>query len=117
MPRRLPGLDLRRPLGDETFSGQFPATVVIAVALTSSLVDSAQVDVEQAALLLISPDVAVDGLVADREEAAAGEVAADLLGAPLSAQQFVDERENLRRCRMTLVITSGVTKAPVRGTR
>ena len=93
MPRLLPGLDSRRPLGDEPFSGQFSATVVAAVAFPSSLAGTSQVGVESPALLLISPDVTVDRLVADREEAGAAAVTGDLLGAPLPAQQFVDGGE------------------------
>ena len=51
--------------------------------------------VEHAALALVSPDVAVDGLVADRELPRPPQVARDLLGAPLPAQQLLDEGEVL----------------------
>jgi hypothetical protein len=97
VPRPLPRLDLRRPLRDRALSRQSAAAVVGAVALPAPLAGPAQVGIEQTACLFISPDVAVDGLVADREESSPAEVARDLLGAPLPAQQPVDGGEVFRR--------------------
>ena len=53
--------------------------------------------VKRPARALIPPDVAVDGLVADREEPLPPEVSRDLLGAPLPAEQLVYQREVFRR--------------------
>src|SRR5215207_9548755 len=91
------GLDLGGSLRDQALAGESAAAVVSAVALAPPLPGASQVGVERPAPLLIPPDVAVDRLVADREEAGAGEVARDLLGAPLAAQQPVDYGEVFRR--------------------
>ena len=48
---------------------------------------------ERHAVLLVAPDVAVYGLVTDGEEFCPAQVARDLFGAPLLAQQLFDERE------------------------
>ena len=50
---------------------------------------------KESALLIISPDVAVNRLVADGEEPGPAQVTRDLLGAPLPAQQFIDSSEVL----------------------
>src|SRR5919197_1784681 len=110
VPRLLPSLDLRGALGDGAFTGQFPATIIAAVAFTPTLAGSPEVCVEESSLALVAPDVAVDGLVADREQAFAGEVARDLLGAPLPAQQPVDEREVRGR---EALVAAGAGAAPV----
>ncbi len=86
-------LDLRRALRDQALPREPAAAVVGAVALPAPLPRPAQVGVERPALFLISPDVAVDGLVADEEPTGPAEVAGDLFGAPLTAQQLVYQRE------------------------
>ena len=63
-------LDRGRPLRDHALAGQPPAAVVGTVA--PALAGPAQVGVEQTALTLVAPDVAVDGLVADREQPLGG---------------------------------------------
>ena len=90
-------LDRRGSLRDETFSGQSSTTVIAAVALAAPLAGPSQMGVEQPSRLLVSPDVAVDGLVADGELPQTAEMSGDLLGTPLAAQQLVDLGEVLGR--------------------
>src|SRR3712207_8484661 len=73
----------------------FPYTTLFRspVALPAPFPGPAQVGVKQPTAFLIAPDVAVDGLVADRELACAGEMPRDLLGAPLAAEQGVYRSE------------------------
>jgi hypothetical protein len=52
---------------------------------------AAEAEVERAAPLLVLPDVAVDGLVADPERAGQGEPSGDLLGAPELVEQGFDQ--------------------------
>jgi len=58
-------LDLRRTLSEHALAGEPSAAIVSSVALTSPLARAAQVEVERPALSLVTPDVAVDRLVAD----------------------------------------------------
>ncbi len=82
----------RGPRREVALPGESPATVISPVALAAMLRDDAQVRPQGAALLLVRPDVAVDGFVADREQAEARTPADHLLGTPIFPQQGFDER-------------------------
>lgn len=86
-------LDLGRALRDHPLPGEPAAAVVSPVALTPLLPGSAQVGVELPAAPLVAPDVAVDGLVAGGESPRQAQVPGDMLGAPLSPEQPVHDRE------------------------
>jgi hypothetical protein len=68
--------------------GEAPAAVVAPVALPAALARSAQMFVQGAATSQIPPDVAIDGLVADRQLSLQAQVPGDLFGAPLLPQQL-----------------------------
>src|SRR5205085_3494510 len=85
----------RGSLREGALAGQFSAAIVAAVALAASLAGAAQVRVEQPSLALISPDVAVDGLAADPQPPLPGEMSGHLFGAPLPAQQLLDQHQVL----------------------
>jgi hypothetical protein len=68
--------------GDVPFPGQPSATVVGAVAFSALLSGAPQVGVEVATCGLVGPDIAVDGLVTDREPSLGLEAPGDLFGAP-----------------------------------
>jgi len=77
-----------RALADVTFAGKTTAAVIRAVAFAPSLAGAAQVRVQRATEHSITPDVAVDRLVADGERAA--QSATDLLGAPQFTKLGID---------------------------
>src|SRR6188768_18640 len=73
-----------RALADVTFAGETTPAVVGAVAFAPSFASTAQVRVQRATEDSVTPDMAVDRLVANGERAA--QPAADLLGAPQFAK-------------------------------
>ena len=76
---------------DRPLSGQSSSRVVGAVSLTSQFGGAAQVLVDGATASFVSPDVTINGLVADLEDSVATEPSSDLLGAPVVLEQFLDE--------------------------
>jgi len=72
--------------GDMPFSGQPSATVVGAVAFSALLSGTPQVGVELSSCGFVGPDIAVDGLVTDRELSLGPEAPGDLFGAPETLQ-------------------------------
>jgi len=87
VPGLLSPLHRDRPLIDHALAGEPPAALVSPVALAALLHGAAQIPVQQPAMAQVTPDVAVDGLVADREPPARAQVPGDLLGAPAAPQQ------------------------------
>jgi len=73
--------------GDVTLSGEFPAAVIAAVALAPLLAGTAQFPVEHTAFGPIAPDIAIDGLMADRERTAQPQITRDLFRTPLLLEQ------------------------------
>jgi hypothetical protein len=67
----------------------------MAIALAASLAGTPQVSMEQPSALFVSPDVAVDGLVANGELTHPAEVPGHLLGTPLAAEKFVNLKKVL----------------------
>jgi hypothetical protein len=61
--------DLRRSVADHLLSCQTPSAVVLPVSLAPALGRTPQVHPQGAAGLLVPPDVLVDGLVADPQQA------------------------------------------------
>lgn len=92
----LPRLDLLRSLRDEAFSCESAAAVVSAVALSPPLAGSSEVGVERPAGGLVTPDVAIDGLMADRELPPSAQMTGYLFRTPLPAQELLDCGEVLR---------------------
>src|SRR5687767_6976577 len=86
-------LDRCGALRDEAFSSQSSTTIIAAIALATTFTGTSQMGVEPSSRRLIAPDVAVDGLVADREVPRTAQVAGDLLGTPFLADQLIDLRE------------------------
>lgn len=68
--------------------------------------------VEQFPFSPVSPDVVVDGLVADKEDPQLAQVSGWLLGTPLPAQQFIDQCKVL--CREAQI--AAVARVPPVGT-
>jgi len=97
VPDCLPRLDLLRALRDGAFSCESAAAVVSAVALPPPLAGAPEVGVEQPSGGLVTPDVAVDALMADGELPPSAQVTGYLFRAPLPAQQPLDCGEVLRR--------------------
>ena len=81
------------PFGDVALAGQAAPAVVGAVALASLLGGLSQVPVQIAAGRLVSPDVLIDGFVADQHDAVKAQVACDLFGAPALFQVAVNNGE------------------------
>src|SRR5579859_1607852 len=90
MPQLPTRLDDPWPRAEWTFPREAAPTVVAAVAFAALLPGPAEVAVKLAPGRLIGPDVAIDGLVADRELAVAPQPAGDLLGTPVLAHQHLD---------------------------
>ena len=88
-----------RTLADVSFAGETAAAVVGAVVFAALLAGATKVGVQGAAQAPISPDVAVDRLVADAQGAA--QPAADLLGAPPLPKQGFDTPQ--MRARKALI--------------
>jgi hypothetical protein len=61
-------------------AGETTPAVIGTLALPERLIRAAQMDVQRPAAFLVLPDVAIDRLVADREDLEAREPADDLLG-------------------------------------
>jgi hypothetical protein len=89
-------LHIRRALRDVALAGEASARVVGAVALAPPLARLAQVPPELAAGALLAPDVHVDGLVADAQEALRPQEPRHLLRAPVEAQVALDQLPGLR---------------------
>ncbi len=86
-------LNDRWSLGDVALAGQAAPAVVGTVAFSSLLGGLSQVPVQVAASRFVSPDVLVDGLVADQHDAVKAQMPADLFWAPALAQVAVNDRE------------------------
>lgn len=82
-----------RPLADVPLAGQAATTVVATVALAPLFAGTAQVFVQPPAATFVSPDVPVDGLVADRQHAVALQPGGDLLRTPQVRKQALDQAE------------------------
>jgi len=86
-------LDARRPLADVPLASQAATTVVATVALAPLFAGAAQVFVQPPAATFVSPDVLVDGLVADRQHAVALQPGGDLLRTPQVRKQALDQTD------------------------
>jgi len=80
-----------RSLRDGPLTGEPAAGVIAAVSLAAFLLSTAQMLVERATTPFVHPDVAVDGLVTDGEQAESAEPAADLLRTEVLAEPDLDE--------------------------
>ena len=74
-----------------TFAGQPTSGIVGSVPFSALLGRTAQMQVKASTLLLIAPDVTVDGLVADRELLLTSQPACGLLRAPLLLDTRLDQ--------------------------
>lgn len=81
--------DPRRSLGDMPLSSQSAAPLIGAVALAVPRALT-QPSPQIASLTFVMPDVLVDGLVTDLEQAMSREPAADLFGAEIGAEKCLD---------------------------
>ena len=92
VPDTAPVLRSRGPFGDRSFACQPASAVVAAVPFSARFSRPSEVVVEEPTASTVLPDVAVDGLVADREDAGQREPAGDLLRAPVLLQAGLDNR-------------------------
>jgi hypothetical protein len=90
--------------------GESAAAVIGTITFAAAFASASQVGIEQSSRLFILPDVAIDGLVTDRELAFSAQVSGDLLRAPLLTDQIVDQGE-VPGCKT--LITTGARAAPV----
>src|SRR5579859_1569422 len=90
MPELPTRLDDPWPRADQALAREAAPAVVAAVAFAPLLPRAAEVAVKLAPGRLIRPDVAIDGLVADRELPVAAQPAGHLLGTPVLAHQGLD---------------------------
>ncbi len=89
---RASAFDVRGPLGDVAFSLEPAASFVRSVSFPLLLGSASEVLVEGAALAFVYQKVPVNRFVADREDPGAGQIAGDLLGAPVLPDQRLDQR-------------------------
>ena len=73
------------------FAGQPTTGIVASVPFSTLFGRTAQMQVQASALLSVAPDVAVDGLVADRELPRTSQPACSLLRAPLLLDTGLDQ--------------------------
>ena len=83
-------LGARWPAGDRPLAREASSAIVRPVAFPLELPRPTEMPVQPAALALVGPDVAIDGLVADPELALAAQPAGHLLGTPILSQQLLD---------------------------
>ena len=82
---------LEGTLGDHALAGEAAAAVIRAIVFSPLPQGASEVAVELPPAAPVLPDVAVDGLMADGEQAVAREAARDLLGAPVVLEGTADE--------------------------
>src|SRR5690242_5343956 len=86
-----------RPLRDMSLAGQFATAVMGAIALAAILAGPAKMHVQPAPTSFIVPDMPVDGLMTDAQQALVAQMPRYLLRAPLLAQQRVNLVQILER--------------------
>jgi len=100
-----------RSLRDRLLTGEPSSGIIAAVAFAAFLACTAQVAVEGASTPFVHPDVAVDGLVTDGEQAESAKPAADLLWTEVLSQPRFDE---LPVARGEALIATGLGASPAR---
>ena len=80
----------RRPLRDVSFPAQNAAAVMRSISLSSAFTALAQVLVKNAAVSLVSPDIPIDGLVADAHHPAPAKHQGNLLWRPIRQEKTAD---------------------------
>ena len=88
MPGLAPAFNAGRPFVDHSLAGEPAATVIGPIALTAALDRTAQMPVQATAVVLVTPDVPVDGLVADAKPTHAAQIAGHLLWAQAGLDQL-----------------------------
>jgi hypothetical protein len=89
MPQLPAGVDRGGTRRDRTLARQAAAAVVASIALAPLLPGPAQVGIQRPPGRLLGPDVAVDRLVADRQDAIAAQPPGHLFRAPVLPHQLL----------------------------